>query len=42
MASVEKYPRKLVYLAETKCREVLALKFIPIGKIAETDGWFED
>ncbi len=35
----EKYPRSLVAFAEEICREVVASKVVPVGKIAQTEGW---
>ena len=35
----EKYPRFLVTFAESKCREAVASKIIPVGKIAQEDRW---
>ena len=36
----EKYPRSLVKIAESKCREDVSSKIIPIGEIAKRDQWF--
>lgn len=36
----EKYPRYLVKIAESKNREVVSSKIIPVGEIAKRDQWF--
>jgi len=36
----QNYPRQLVALAETKCREIVASKIVPVGEIAQRDEWF--
>ena len=36
----EKYPRNLVAFAEEVCRENVASKMVPVGKIAQIEGWF--
>jgi hypothetical protein len=36
----EKYPDSLVSLAESKCRDVLSSKIVPVGDIAKEQGWF--
>ena len=36
----DKYPSYLVTFAEATCREVVASKIVPVGIIAEKDGWF--
>jgi hypothetical protein len=36
----DKYPIYLVAYAEATCRENVASKIVPVGKIAEREGWF--
>lgn len=36
----DKFPTYLVRYAEASCRESVASKIIPVGTIAENDGWF--
>lgn len=35
-----KYPIELVAMAEAKCKELVVSKLIPVGQIAEQEGWF--
>jgi hypothetical protein len=39
--NANQYPGFLVAAAESKCRENLAKKIVPVGQVAERDRWFE-
>ncbi len=34
------YPGYLVAAAESKCKEIVASKIVPVGKIADSENWF--
>jgi hypothetical protein len=38
--NAELYPSFLVATAESRCKEEIAAKIVPVGKIAEREGWF--
>lgn len=39
--NADHYPTFLVAAAESKCRESVARKIVPVGRVAERDRWFE-
>jgi hypothetical protein len=41
-SSPDRYPNYLVAFAEATCRESVASKIVPVGNIAQRDGWFTE